>query len=113
MTISKDVGMEHGPRNNQRKIYLDSNKYIYKYQLKFLRNIIKNEKYFSSSDLREMMDKFIIYNFISEIQEVYNDAASLVWFEEQDSVAYQFPHEGRVVSSLSGIGYSIPEDEWE
>ena len=97
---------------NRHKIYLDRDKYVYRYQFRFLKNIIKTDKHFGSAELQDLMDKFIVYNLISDIQEKDSGAASLVWFEEEESVAYQFPTDGTVVSSLSGIGYSMPEDDW-
>ena len=97
----------------QYKIYLDQDKYIYRYQLKFIKNIIRSDKYFSSADLRELMDKIIVYNFISDIQEVDEDAASLVWYAEEEAVAYSFPLGGDVVSGLSDLGYEIPESDWD
>tara|TARA_R110002153_G_scaffold117443_2_gene261482 strand:- start:922 stop:1227 length:306 start_codon:yes stop_codon:yes gene_type:complete len=97
---------------NKHKIYLGKDKYVYKYQFRFLKNIIKTDKHFGSTELQDLMDKFIVYNIISDIHEKDTDAASLVWFEEEESVAYQFPSDGTVVSSLSGIGYEMPEDEW-
>jgi hypothetical protein len=96
----------------KHKIYLDNTKYLYRYQFKFVKNVIKSDNQFSSSHLQELMDKIIVYNLISEIQEKDETAAQLVWFEEEDSVAFQFPVKGAVVSSLSGIGYSLPEDDW-
>ena len=96
----------------KHKIYLDKGKYVYKYQFRFLKNIIKTDSTFGSAELQELMDKFIVYNIISDINEKDIGAASLVWFEEEESVAYQFPSGGTVVSSLSGIGYELPEDEW-
>ena len=94
------------------KIYLGADKYVYRYQFRFLKNIIKTDRHFGSAELQDMMDKFIVYNLISDIQEMDGEAAALVWFEEEESVAYQFPTDGTVVSSLSGIGYSMPEDDW-
>ena len=64
------------------------------------------------------MDKFIIYNLISDIVCMDKDAASLVWFEEEQSVAFQFPQEGKVTKALSNVGYDFPElyeyedDDW-
>jgi hypothetical protein len=65
------------------------------------------------------MDKFIIYNLISDIVEKDQSAASLVWFEEEQSVAFQFPQEGKVTKALSNVGYDLPElhtyeedDDW-
>jgi len=98
--------------SNRHKIYLDADKYVYRYQFRFLKNIIKTDRHFGSADLQDLMDKFIVYNLISDIQEKDDEAASLVWFEEEESVAYQFPTNGSVVTSLSGIGYSMPEDDW-
>ena len=95
------------------KIYLDDDRYLYKYQFKFIRNVIKLDHKFSSSDLQEFLDKMIVYNLISEIQDKDKEAAQLVWYEDEDSVAFQFPTEGPVVSSLSSIGYGLPdEDDW-
>lgn len=97
----------------KHKIYLDETKYLYRYQFKFIKNIIKSESNFSSADLQQLMDKIVVYNLISEIQEKDRMAAQLVWFEEEDSVAFQFPIQGTVVSSLSSIGYGMPdEDGW-
>ena len=98
--------------SSKHKIFLDIGKYIYRYQFRFLKNIIKTDTTFNSANLKEYIDKFIVYNIISDIHEKDTDAASLVWFEEEESVAYQFPSDGTVVSSLSGIGYEMPEDEW-
>lgn len=98
--------------SSKHKIFLDRDKYVYKYQFRFLKNIIKTDSTFGSAELQELMDKFIVYNLISDLHEKDTSAASLVWFEEEESVAYQFPSDGTVVSSLSGIGYAMPEDEW-
>jgi len=97
----------------KNKIYLDEKRYLYRYQFKFIRNVIKRENKFSSFDLQEFLDKMIVYNLISEIQDKDEEAAQLVWFEEEDSVAFQFPNEGEVVSSLSSIGYGMSDDEDE
>jgi hypothetical protein len=105
--------------SSHHKIFLDVGKYIYRYQFRFLKNIIKSDRTFTSSNLREYMDKFIIYNLISDIEYMDNDAASLVWFEEEESVAFQFPQEGKITQALSNVGYDLPEldtyeedDDW-
>ena len=37
-----------------------------------------------------------------------------MWFEEEQSVAFQFPQEGKIITALSKIGYDFPElDEYE
>jgi len=94
--------------SSHHKIFLDVGKYIYRYQFRFLKNIIKNEPNFSSVDLKESIDKFVIYNIISDIEEKDNDAASLVWFEHEGSVAYQFPQKGKIINALSNVGYDLP-----
>jgi len=102
----------------KHKIYLDANKYVYAYQFRFLKNIIKTDHTFSSADLRDYMDKFVVYNIISDIEESDNESASLVWFEDDSMIAYQFPQEGKIVSVLSSVGYAFPdledmdEDDW-
>ena len=98
--------------SSHHKIFFDRDKYVYRYQFRFLKNIIKTDRKFGSGELQDLMDKFIVYNLISDIQDKDSEAASLVWFEEEESIAYQFPTDGTVVSSLSGIGYSMPEDDW-
>ena len=95
----------------KHKIYLDTTKYVYAYQFRFLKNIIKTDHTFSSSDLRESMDKFVVYNIISDIEESDTGSASLVWFEDDSTIAYQFPQEGKIVSVLSSVGYSFPDLE--
>ena len=100
--------------SSHHKIFLDVGKYIYRYQFRFLKNIIKSDHTFTSSNLKEYIDKFIIYNLISDIEYMDNDAASLVWFEEEQSVAFQFPQDGKITTALSKIGYDFPElDEYE
>ena len=100
--------------SSHHKIFLDVGKYIYRYQFRFLKNIIKSDRTFTSTNLKEYIDKFIIYNLISDIEYMDNDAASLVWFEEEESVAFQFPQEGKIRTALSQIGYEFPElDNYE
>jgi len=100
--------------SSHHKIFLDVGKYIYRYQFRFLKNIIKSDRTFTSSNLKEYIDKFIVYNLISDIEYMDNDAASLVWFEEEESVAFQFPQEGKIRTALSQIGYEFPElDNYE
>jgi len=100
--------------SSHHKIFLDVGKYIYRYQFRFLKNIIKGDRTFSSVDLKDYIDKFIIYNLISDIEYLDKDAASLVWFEEQETVAFQFPQEGKIRTALSRVGYDFPElEEYE
>jgi len=100
--------------SSHHKIFLDVGKYIYRYQFRFLKNIIKSDRTFTSTNLKEYIDKFIVYNLISDIEYMDNDAASLVWFEEEESVAFQFPQEGKIRTALSQIGYEFPElDNYE
>ena len=46
------------------------------------------------------------------------DAASLVWFEEEQSVAFQFPQDGKITTALAKVGYDFSEldnyedDDW-
>ena len=99
---------------NSDKIFVDVGKYIYRYQFRFLRNIIKTDATFTSSQLSEYMDKFVVYNLISDIEEKDQSAASLVWFEEEESVAFQFPQEGKIRTALARVGYELPEiDDYE
>jgi len=104
--------------SSHHKIFLDVGKYIYRYQFRFLKNIIKSDRTFTSSNLKESIDKFVIYNLISDIEYMDSNAASLVWFEEEQSVAFQFPQEGKIASALASIGYAFPEledmdeDDW-
>ena len=104
--------------SSKHKIFLDVGKYIYRYQFRFLKNIIKTDTTFNSANLKEYIDKFIIYNLISDIEYMDKDAASLVWFEEEQSVAFQFPQEGKIAKALSKIGYDFSEldnyedDDW-
>jgi len=100
--------------SSHHKIFLDVGKYIYRYQFRFLKNIIKSDRTFTSTNLKEYIDKFIVYNLISDIEYMDNDAASLVWFEEEQSVAFQFPQEGKIARALANIGYAFPElDDYE
>jgi len=100
--------------NSHHKIFLDVGKYIYRYQFRFLKNIIKTDTTFTSFNLKEYIDKFIIYNLISDIGYLDSNAASLVWFEEQQSVAFQFPQEGKITKALANIGYAFSEiDDYE
>jgi hypothetical protein len=100
--------------SSHHKIFLDIGKYIYRYQFRFLKNIIKTDTTFTSVNLKDYIDKFVIYNLISDIECMDKDAASLVWFEEGQSVAFQFPQEGKITAALSKIGYNFPElDEYE
>tara|TARA_R110000824_G_scaffold258240_1_gene447255 strand:+ start:269 stop:592 length:324 start_codon:yes stop_codon:yes gene_type:complete len=100
--------------SSKHKIFLDVGKYIYRYQFRFLKNIIKTDTTFNSADLKEYIDKFIIYNLISDVEDLDKDAASLVWFEEEQSVAFQFPQDGKITTALSKIGYDFPElNEYE
>jgi len=100
---------------NSDKIFVDIGKYIYRYQFRFLRNIIKTDITFTSSQLSECMDKFVVYNLISDIEEKDQSAASLVWFEEEESVAFQFPQRGKITSALARVGYELPveDDDYE
>ena len=102
--------------NSDRKIPLDKGKFIYTYQFKFLKNIIKKDKTFTSSNMKDYLDKFVIYNIISDLEERYGDSASLVWVEEIDTIAFQFPEDGKIVEELHKVGYEFPdsdEDYWE
>jgi len=100
--------------SSKHKIFLDVGKYIYRYQFRFLKNIIKSDHTFTSSNLKEYIDKFIIYNLISDIEYMDKDAASLVWFEEEQSVAFQFPQDGKISDALADVGYAFPElDDYE
>ena len=100
--------------SSQHKIFLDVGKYIYRYQFRFLKNIIKSDHTFTSANLKEYIDKFIVYNLISDIEYMDSNAASLVWFEEEQSVAFQFPQDGKITTALSKIGYDFPElDNYE
>tara|TARA_R100000008_G_C3576761_1_gene165750 strand:- start:1313 stop:1624 length:312 start_codon:yes stop_codon:yes gene_type:complete len=101
--------------SSYRKIYVDSGKYIFHYQFKFLKNIIKKDKTFTSGEMKEYLDKFVIYNMISDLEEQYGDSASLVWLDEVDTVAFQFPEDGKIVEALSKEGFEFPEldeDYW-
>ena len=104
--------------SSKHKIFLDVGKYIYRYQFRFLKNIIKTDTAFNSADLKEYIDKFIIYNLISDIEYMDKDAASLVWFEEEQSVAFQFPQDGKITTALAKVGYDFSEldnyedDDW-
>ena len=104
--------------SSKHKIFLDVGKYIYRYQFRFLKNIIKSDLTFTSVNLKEYIDKFIIYNIISDIEYMDGNAASLVWFDEEQSVAFQFPQEGKIAKALSEIGYDFSEldnyedDDW-
>ena len=104
--------------SSKYKIFLDVGKYIYRYQFRFLKNIIKTDTTFNSSNLKEYIDKFIIYNLISDIEFMDKDAASLVWFEEEQSVAFQFPQKGKITTALAKVGYDFSEldnyedDDW-
>ena len=103
---------------SNHKIFLDIGKYIYRYQFRFLKNIIKTDTTFNSANLKEYIDKFIIYNLISDIEFMDKDAASLVWFEEEQSVAFQFPQKGKITTALAKVGYDFSEldnyedDDW-
>ena len=100
--------------SSKHKIFLDVGKYIYRYQFRFLKNIIKSDRTFSSVDLKDYIDKFIIYNLISDIECLDKDAASLVWFEEEEAVAFQFPQKGKCRTALSKVGYDFQElDNYE
>lgn len=101
--------------SSNRKIYVDKDKYIYTYQFRFLKNIIKNDLSFKSADMKDFIDKFIIYNIISDLEEQDRDSASLVWVEDLSSVAFQFPEDGKIVDELSKVGFEFPvedEDYW-
>ena len=101
--------------SNRHKIYLDADKYVYRYQFKFLKNIIKRDKSLTSTGMKEYLDKFIVYNIISDLEEQYGDSASLVWLEEMGSVAFQFPEDGKIVEELSKVGFEFPEldeEDW-
>ena len=104
--------------SSKHKIFLDVGKYIYRYQFRFLKNLIKSDHTFTSSNLKEYIDKFIIYNLISDIEFMDKDAASLVWFEEEQSVAFQFPQDGKITTALAKVGYDFSEldnyedDDW-
>ena len=101
--------------SSDRKIQLDKDKYIYAYQFKFLKNIIKKDKFLTSSGMKEYLDKFVVYNIISDLEKQYEDAATLVWVEDMDTVAFQFPEDGKIVEELSKVGYEFPnldEDFW-
>ena len=65
--------------------------------------------------MRECLDKFIIYNMISDLEEQHGNSACLVWLEEVDTVAFQFPEDGKIVEALSKEGFEFPEldeDYW-
>tara|TARA_R100001594_G_scaffold91916_1_gene126184 strand:- start:2344 stop:2541 length:198 start_codon:yes stop_codon:yes gene_type:complete len=65
--------------------------------------------------MKDFLDKFIVYNIISDLEEQDNDSASLVWLEDLSSVAYQFPEEGKIVDELTRVGFEFPtedEDYW-
>ena len=101
--------------SSYRKIYVDKGKYIFSYQFKFLKNIIKKDDTFTSGGMKDYLDKFIVYNIISDLEEQYGDSASLVWLEEVDTVAFQFPEDGKIVEELSKVGFEFPEldeDDW-
>ena len=101
--------------SSDRKIQLDKDKYIYAYQFKFLKNIIKKDKFLTSSGMKEYLDKFVVYNIISDLEKQYEDAATLVWVVDMDTVAFQFPEDGKIVEELSKVGYEFPnldEDFW-
>ena len=101
--------------SSYRKIHVDKGKYVYGYQFKFLKNIIKKDKSFTSTGMKDYLDKFVIYNIISDLDEEYGDSACLVWLEDVDSVAFQFPEDGKIVEELSKVGYEFPEldeDDW-
>ena len=105
-------------KNSHRKIFIEPGKYIYRYQFKFLKNIIKIENSFNSLELKDSIDKFVVYNLISDIEKKDTTAASLVWFDEPGTVAYQFPQKGKIVEELARIGFNFPildedlEDFW-
>ena len=106
-----DINMD----SSYRKIYVDKGKYIYSYQFRFLKNIIKKDKTFTSTAMKDCLDKFVVYNIISDLEEQYGDSASLVWLEEMNSVAFQFPEDGKIVEELSKVGFEFPEldeDDW-
>ena len=101
--------------SSYRKIYVDKGKYIFSYQFKFLKNIIKKDKTFTSVGMKEYLDKFVVYNIISDLEEQYGDSACLVWLEDVNSVAFQFPEDGKIVEELSKVGFEFPEldeDDW-
>jgi len=41
---------------DRHKIYLDRDKYVYRYQFRFLKNIIKTDKRFGSAELQDLLD---------------------------------------------------------
>lgn len=102
--------------NSGHKIFVAEGKYIYRYQFRFLKNIIKSEPTFSSNSMKEYIDKFVVYNLISDLEKQDEGIASLVWYEDEETVAFQFPQDGKVMSELTKIGYEFPElydeEEW-
>jgi hypothetical protein len=61
------------------------------------------------------LDKFVVYNIISDLEEAQSGDAELIWVEDIETVAYQFPENGTTVKELAKVGYEFPgteEDIW-
>ena len=65
----------------------------------------------SSAIMKEYLDKFIIYNFISDLEEAQSGDAELIWVEDLETVAFQFPENGITVQELYKVGYEFPDTE--
>jgi hypothetical protein len=94
-----------GKYSSKNKLYLNRPKdlYITGSQAVFLKNIMFSESPYSLKDYTSYIHKCVLYNKISDIYDEDGDACTFFWDEDDSSLIFTYPKDGKVSDALGSL----------
>ena len=104
-----------------KKTYLTQTKYLYDYQIRFLKNVINTDVIQPildfggvSAEAREnkraaskLIEEFCLYNFISEWLDYDPGCGEMYWDEKYGEIAFEFVDECAIIEALEDEGFDL------